>query len=127
MENGIKIEGISDKSAIAIGDKMFRFSSLVTAINEYFKDDSVLHEFSISFDRGIADHGVSISCHGDEWVRDGFDCEILQPNSENWQKGNFKMNISISFDFIPEVEDSDLKMNQSNTDSPLDEIRQMIN
>jgi hypothetical protein len=127
MENGIKVEGISDKSAIAIGDQIFKFSSVLNAINEYFADHSVLNDFSSSFDRGLANGGVSIDCQGDEWIKEGFDCEVLQPNSNDWQKGNLKMKISISFDFTPEVKDSHPETNQSNIDSPLDEIRQMIN
>jgi hypothetical protein len=125
MENGIKIEGISDKSAISIGDQIFKFSSLLDAINEYFADNSALDYFSTSFDRGISDCGVSIDCQGDEWVKEGLNCEILQPNSSDWQKGNLKMKVSISFEFISEDSDFSSEEQQSPTKSTLDEIRQM--
>jgi KGK domain len=127
MENGIKIDGISEKSAIAIGDQIFKFSNVLNAINEYFSDHSVLDDFSSSFDRGLANGGVSIDCQEDEWIKEGVDCEVLQPNSSDWQKGNLRMKISVSFEFTPEINESEQQEKQSNSDSPLDEIRQMIN
>jgi KGK domain len=126
MDNGIKIEGISDKSAIAIGDQIFKFSSVLNAINEYFSDHSVLDDFSSSFDRGLANGGVSINCQEDEWIKEGVDCEVLQPNSSDWQKGNLKMKVSVSFEFTPEADELTDQEQQKIIDSPLDEIRQMV-
>jgi hypothetical protein len=127
MDNGIKIEGISDKSAIAFSNTIVKCNKLIEAANSFLLESSIADDVSIAFDQVLREFEINIECDEDAWTKKGIECEILQPNVSDWQKGNFKINVSISFEFTPEVDESEQKTNRSNTDSPLDEIRQMIN
>jgi hypothetical protein len=127
MENGIKIEGISDKSAIAFENGIVKCSQFIRASNDYMSDQSTLNKLSIAFDKGIVTHGVSVLCQGEEWVNNGIKCEVLQPETKDWQKGVIKMKISLSFEFQPITEEVFSEENEAKTESSLDEIRQMIN
>jgi hypothetical protein len=125
MENGIKIEGISDKSAIAFENGIVKCSQFTQASNDYMSDQSTLDKLSIAFDKGIVNHGVRVACQGEEWVNDGIKCEILQPETKDWQKGVIKMKISLSFEFQPTTEEISLEEDEETIESPLDAIRQM--
>lgn len=126
MENGIKIEGISEKSAIAFENGIVKCSQFIQASTGCMSDQSVLDKLSISFDKGIASHGVSVLCQGEEWINKGIKCEVLQPETKDWQKGVIKMKISLSFEFQTILEEVSSEESDENISSPLDEIRQMV-
>ena len=58
-------------------------------------------------------------CDAKLWFEDGEKCEILKANSSGWQKGNFRLKMNISLEFIPDEPEKDT--------SPLDDVRQEIN
>ena len=65
-----------------------------------------------------------------EWYVQGVNCEILKPGNKSWKKGKVKINISLEFcPDEPETEEitqsNNSEINQTN--SPLDDIRQMMN
>jgi KGK domain len=127
MENGIKIDGISEKSAIAFKNRALKCSDFNEASQKCFSDQELLSKIAILFDKKMAEYDLNILCQGHEWLAEGLDCEVLQPNSEDWQKGSIKMKMSISFEFTPEPNKSTQQQEEIiTTESPLDEIRQMV-
>jgi KGK domain len=125
MDNEIKIDGISEKSAIAFDNGIVKCSQFIQASNDYMSDQSSLDKLSVAFDKGIVTHGVSVLCQGEEWVNNGIKCEVLQPETKDWQKGVIKMKISLSFEFQPTTEEISLEKEEETIESPLDAIRQM--
>jgi hypothetical protein len=66
-----------------------------------------------------------------EWIKDGVNCCVLQPGSENWVKG--KVRVSLEFipeppeEYIEEVDIQDVKTAQSLLPaSPLDDLRENL-
>jgi hypothetical protein len=61
------------------------------------------------------------------WIGEGIDCQVLQcqSNAKGWQSGKLR----ITLEFIPEkfISTSDVNYQPDDSDSSLDEIRQMIN
>ncbi|MBW4448085.1 MAG: hypothetical protein KME38_14765 [Spirirestis rafaelensis WJT71-NPBG6] len=53
------------------------------------------------------------------WFKDGVPCEILKVNSNRWQKGKFRIKITLQF-CLDEAE-------ITQPESPLDDIRRKIN
>jgi KGK domain len=80
---------------------------------------------------GFIQHKTNVPPY-QEWAKDGVDCCVLQPGSENWVKGK----VRISLEFIPEeiekeeieeVEVQDIKIAQVLLPaSPLDDLRKNL-
>ncbi|HAZ43269.1 MAG TPA: hypothetical protein DDW76_11270 [Cyanobacteria bacterium UBA11369] len=67
---------------------------------------------------------------GDKWFYDGLDCEILRPGAKGWQKGKVIINIILEFcPDEPEIEETppNEQPEISEPESPLDDLRQLIN
>lgn len=65
-----------------------------------------------------------------EWLNGGVSCEILSPGAKGWQKGKVKFRVTLEFcPDEPEVEEisESSKSEISQSESPLDDIRRMIN
>jgi hypothetical protein len=60
---------------------------------------------------------------GYEWIGEGIDCEILacQNNTQGWQAGKLR----IVVEFIPNQIPEQSEITDEDSDSPLNEIRQM--
>ncbi len=55
----------------------------------------------------------------ERWLGEGVDCEILKIGAKGWQKGKIRIKVTLEFcSDEPEI---------SQPESPLDDIRQMIN
>ncbi|MBD2014467.1 KGK family protein [Microcoleus sp. FACHB-53] len=64
------------------------------------------------------------------WFGDGIDCEMLNLGSKSWKKGKVRIKVSLEF-YVEEQEDSQTlgsdALEISPPESPLDDLRQMIN
>lgn len=65
-----------------------------------------------------------------KWFDEGMDCEILKIGAKDWQKGKFRLKVTLEFiPDEPEVEgrsaNNEQKINEP--ESPLDDLRQMLN
>lgn len=90
-----------------------RHSKVTTAINEHFKSS-----------------GAKIDYAGSVIAPNGIHCEILRIGSKGWQKGRIRVNVTL--EFIPdEPEIEEIPTNEqseiSEPESPLDDLRQLIN
>lgn len=63
----------------------------------------------------------------ENWLVEGVECEVLKIGSPGWQKGKVKLRVTL--EFYPDEPPLDCPENSISTpsDSPLDDIRQLIN
>lgn len=123
----MEIKNLSDKAAIAFSNRIVKSQDFASSCKQALVYS--IPDMSRSFDKALEKGGTGIHCEGNEWVEDGLDCEVLEPGSMDWEKGKIKMIISFSFEYIPDS-DSDNQFEikeESSLESPLDEIRQMMN
>ena len=114
--------------------------------------NSKIEDYLINFCRTINFEGVEFGSFDIKmtWksAREGIDCEILRLGSKSWQKGKLRSHadielfpeekelvetravIQLTIEFSsnePEVEATQASNETSQTESPLDDLRQMIN
>jgi len=58
------------------------------------------------------------------WFNEGVECDVLQPG-KTWQKGKFR--IKITLEFCPDEPEPQATAEITETESPLDDLRRMIN
>jgi len=106
------------------GLSMFRVHQIVSAIKQAFYRDG-LNAFSNMFSsRGGIPGGSQ------QWSSQGVECEMLKPGAKGWRKG--KLRIRFFLEFCPDEPDVEEKLetNQleiSKSESPFEDIRQMMN
>lgn len=60
------------------------------------------------------------------WFNEGLDCEILILGSQNWKKGKIKIDVNVEF-YIEEDDIEIASIEKNQPESPLDDLRRMIN
>jgi hypothetical protein len=121
----MEIKNISKKAAIAFKNTTVRYQNLSDTVKKIV-DSEICGTFT-RYSNQLAIHiGKDATNSAIDLLKDGIECEIIQPSSTDWQKGKMKM--TISFEFIAEsIEDaSEEKIAGSTSGSPLDEIRQTV-
>jgi hypothetical protein len=95
-------------------NEMFKVGKLRQTIKQAFRGsvqkalNEVLNSYKLHFNTSQKD-----------WLGDGIDCEILKIGAKGWQKGKIKIRVSVEFyPGEPEI---------TEPESPLDDIRRMIN
>lgn len=64
----------------------------------------------------------------EKWLGEGADCETLKFGSQGWQKGKVRIKVSVEFcPDEPEIEETPTTEEIPQPESPLDDLRQMIN
>jgi len=74
--------------------------------------------------------GKQKECLKKGWFEEGIDCEVLKLGAKDWQKGKIKIRVSLEFcPNEPDVEETSANRQPeiSKSESPLDDIRQMMN
>lgn len=67
---------------------------------------------------------------GDKWFDVGLNCETLSPGAKGWQKGTVRIKVTLEFcPDEPEIEETppNEQPEISEPESPLDDLRQLIN
>jgi hypothetical protein len=97
--------------------------ALSHSVPEAFVSSLDSQELRIKVERQF--HGHSSWIIGQKhWCKEGVDCKVFRLGSKGWQKG--KMKLSFSLEFILD-EEADHPPIDNQQESPLDDIRQMIN
>lgn len=120
-ESSHKFKPLQDEeTAIALPSSMFKQKDLLAFINEAFRSAGLNRLGEIIWDRGRG--RIPLDKHEEKrtiWFADGIECEVLKPNSNGWQKGKVRINVSI--EFCPDT----LEGGESEPEtSPLDWLRQ---
>jgi hypothetical protein len=129
IEFSDELENCNDDDVLDLGNsflcKLGRFKTalmglisgqLPTLIQEQLKIRGIEVYYPVeSKDR----HGICTTTWNNASWREDVPCQILKINSSGWQKGKFRIKVSIEFELDkPENETSE---------SPLDDLRRMIN
>lgn len=103
---------------------MFKVGKLREKIKEAFRGsvqkalNDVLKSAGLQFDT-TGYNSQMRHTYDKDWLGDGIDCEILKIGAKGWQKGKIKIRVSVEFSpDEPEI---------TEPESPLDDIRRMIN
>jgi len=106
------------------GLSMFKVNEVASAVKQAFNDKGLEALKTRFSSRG------GIPGNWQQWIVQGVECEMLKPGSKGWLKG--KLRIKFSLEFCPDESDVEEtlasnhpEINQS--ESPLDDIRQMMN
>ena len=99
-------------------------SNLILVNNPTF----IVSEFRMALREMTLSHLRSLNKGQEGWFSEGIDCKILKPGAKGWQKAK----VRISLEFCPDEPDmEEIPVNSqleiSKSESPLDEIRRMIN
>ncbi len=108
-------------------DTTFKIGKFRRAASESFCDNNVVEKFveQLSY-RGVNLNMTKLYPDSywsvcNNWGKDGLDCEILNLGSKSWKKG--KVRIKISVEFLTQEDEPEI----SEPESPLDDIRRIIN
>ncbi len=145
MEEKLSLKSCGKDDVLSFTGAMFKVERLEAEVNNLLSDHRLGEEFTkLLKDKNLNIHlgsNVSISSNGrvqkidiypHQWFTDGIDCEVLKLGAKSWQKGKVKIKLKVSLEFCPDEPDIEetLGNNQpeiNQTESPLDDIRQMIN
>lgn len=108
----------NDDDVISLGNNTYKIAKLNKAIVESCNNTLGRTLISETNQRRVKlDDRLNANDHG-KLFNEGIDCEILKTDAKGWQKGKFKVRVSIEF----LVEDTE----ETQIESPLDDIRKTI-
>ena len=118
MENNFELKQCSENDALEFKSGTYRIKKILETISQIFtgKLSEQLCEslrgrkVDIYPGNSVSRTGRSCTTLYSNYFTKGVDCEILRVGGQSWEKGKFKINISL--EFIPD-----------DTESPLDEVR----
>jgi hypothetical protein len=115
MEYNSYLQECGDDDVLSFSNAMFKVGKFREAVEYAFTDKDQV-EPSLGY--ALRQKGVEPSSIR-ELLGEGVDCEVLRIASKGWQKG--KLRIKVSLEFHPD------EPAISEPESPLDDLRQMIN
>ncbi|GAX45119.1 hypothetical protein NIES4075_61400 [Tolypothrix sp. NIES-4075] len=101
-------------------DAMFKVGRLRETIKRAFRDS-----LQKALNDVLTNAGLKFYTHQKDWLGDGIDCEILKIGAKGWQKGKIKIRVSV--EFCPDEPEIEEAPEITEPESPLDDIRRMIN
>lgn len=133
MEDNYYLQNCQDDDVVAFGNSMFKAGRLTRKINESFgksMGEKLTHELNhrkihVDWD---SSHPNKYGGACESIFNDGINCEILILESQRWKKG--KMRVKVTVEFYAEEDNVDISNTQANinqSESPLDDLRRMIN
>ncbi len=138
MDDSCSLENCSEHDVLLFGS-ILKVDTLKKEVNEHFRKTKLGQQITESLNaKNIYVSGIVIKGSGryvstfyDKWFIDGVDCEILKLGAASWQKGKVRIKLNVSLEFCPdepEVEKNSAVTLQeiSQSESPLDELRRMI-
>ncbi|WP_242045331.1 KGK domain-containing protein [Anabaena catenula] len=126
MEDKFKLITCQDNDVVEFEEYMYRVTQLRQALYKLSNSDSDLAQ---QLHQSLEERGVYINKSYQTLCDEGIDCEILNLGSQNWKKGKLRFQLSVEF----YVEDDHTVNSNNDTsimtepDSPLDDLRRMIN
>lgn len=124
MEDNSFLQNYGNDDVFSSASGMFKVSRLTQAMKYAFSSplqtalDEVLKSQGVEIQTTFYDPKLRRSCQK-EWFGEGVNCEILKIGAKGWQKG--KLRIRVTLEFCPDEPEI------SQPESPLDDIRRMIN
>ncbi len=113
-------------AALSFPNSMFKLVEFIAAVKKAFESKGLDALGDALKNRG----GIPVwgNNERERWLGEGVDCEILQVGAKSWQKGKIRIKVTIEFcPDEPEVEETAPSNEIPQPESPLDDLRQMIN
>ena len=114
----------SENTVLSFSNSVFKIREFITAIERAFQSQGLDILKSMLSSRG------GIPGNNEEWYRQGVDCELLKPGTEGWKKGKVRIKISLELCLDDTGSEEESVSNEplvNQPESPLDDIRRMIN
>jgi hypothetical protein len=137
MEDKFSLQNCADDDVLSFGSAMFKVDKLrqevSNLLNEYKLGEQLSKSFSsqnLQINVGQGQANRNYAALYERWFGNGIDCEILKLGAEGWKKGKVRMKLQVSIEFCPdepEVEETQASNEITQAESPLDDLRQMIN
>jgi hypothetical protein len=115
MEYNSYLQECGDDDVLSFSNAMFKVGKFRDAVEYAFTDNAHVKD---TLYYALQEKKVALS-NLRELLREGVDGEVLRIGSNGWQKG--KLRIKVSIEFYPDEPEI------SQPESPLDDLRQMIN
>ncbi|GET42163.1 KGK domain-containing protein [Microseira wollei] len=130
MEDKYNFHDCNDDDVLSFGDAIFKIGKFRQALNQSLNNDlgnQITHQLS---SKGVKIPDSILYSPGEKephvkWFDKGRDCEILNLGAKKWKKGRVKIKISVEFYVEEETDSSNTEVSES--ESPLDDLRQMLN
>ena len=108
---------------LSINDEVLSISSNERMFNDYpmFKVKSIITKLKYMLEAGGGYNLKTI----EKCFSEGVDCELLKFGAKGWEKG--KIRVKLTVEFCPDEPEVEATSTNNQLESPLDDIRQMIN
>ena len=134
MEYNSYLQSCGDDDVISFSYQIYKNGKIKRGLELAFSGkvpDALIESFESQGIQGAKIYRCPGGGRADEvnrnWFGEGKDCEILRIGANGWQKG--KLRIKVSMEFCPdepEVEETVANEEIVPTESPLDDLRQMM-
>jgi hypothetical protein len=135
MEYNSYLQSCGDDDVISFSSQIYKIGKIKQALNQAFGGQVPNALIESLESQGIKEARIYYRYPGGRsaqeanqiWFGEGKDCEILRIGANGWQKG--KLRIKVSMEFCPdepEVEETVANEEIVPTESPLDDLRQMM-
>jgi hypothetical protein len=114
------IPDFNSEDVISFGSFTIKCKDLQTALSSIYDR----RDFFNQFNNDLKAHSVNISDNKQDQWGTGVKCEVLRLNDPTWRRG--KLSLSMTLNFTPDDSEKDLESSTKKAESPLDEIRQML-
>lgn len=114
MEYNSYLQKCNDDDVMSFNDTLCKVRKFRSAVNHAFTDP---HRVKDSLSFAFSEYSVPISASS--LLNEGIDCEVLNLGAKTWQKGKIKIKVTV--EFCPN-EPATIQL-----ESPLDDIRQIVN
>jgi hypothetical protein len=135
MEYNSYLQNCGDDDVISFGTTMYKFDKFKSALQSVFIGnlaDVIIESLDSQGIKGtsiyeVPSRGRAYAVNW-KWWSEGKDCEILRIGAKGWQKGKIRMKVTLEFcPDEPEAEETSTSNTITEPESPLDDLRQMIN
>ena len=138
MDDGFKVLQCNDEDVLSFAEHTFKVGNFIERWRKEFQRREAYNEISNLSSMSIGEMRIKSGEICWKSPINGIDCEVLKLGSTSWQKGKLrfqvgvevfpnerepekKLKVKVSFEFCPDVPEI------SQTESPLDDIRRIIN
>ncbi len=127
MENWINLIDFNEDDVFSFPE-LFKVDKIKKAVNEVSRTDSVVQALSYSLSsKGVSINNINNLRPQKVLLDKGIDCEILRIGAKGWKKGRLRLKLQVSVEFCPDEPDAEETGEISQPDSPLDDLRKIIN
>jgi hypothetical protein len=127
MEESFKLIECNDDDVIECNDWAYKVTKLKQALEKLGGSDGFLQTLWNGLREQKIYYLEGNYTYDNKCFKEGMDVKILNLGSKSWKKGKLKFKLSLEFYVEEELEESSEKDVIKEPESPLDDLRRMIN